>query len=104
VKVVEVTPAAKRDLLAIWDYIAAVNQSAADRVIKKIVSVVNRLARQTGLGGRCDELRAGMRQFPVRPYEYVVFYEASDDGIRVIRVLHGRRDFPTVFRDEPPQE
>jgi plasmid stabilization system protein ParE len=34
----------------------------------------------------------------------VIFFRPLDDGMRLIRVLHGSRDIPAVFRREPPDE
>jgi toxin ParE1/3/4 len=99
---VELTSAAKRDLNAIWSYIAADNLSAADRVVRRIDHFAQKLSRQAGIGVRCDHLAVGLRQFPVRPFDYVIFYRPIDDGIRIIRVLHGRRDIAGVFQNEPP--
>lgn len=42
-----------------------------------------------------DELAPGMRSFPIG--RYVVFYMPLEDGIDVIRVLHGARDIEAVF-------
>lgn len=40
-----------------------------------------------------------MRSFPV--FRYVVFYRPLDDGITVVRVLHGSRDLETQeYADE----
>ena len=37
-----------------------------------------------------------MRSFPVG--RYIVFYMPLDDGVVVIRVLHGSRDIDAIFR------
>jgi toxin ParE1/3/4 len=50
------------------------------------------------IGRSRDELAPGMRSFPVG--RYVVFYLPLDDGIDVVRVLHGARDIETVFNPE----
>ena len=40
-----------------------------------------------------------MRSFPVKRYRnYLIFYRPSRDGIEVIRILHGARDFRRYFR------
>jgi plasmid stabilization system protein ParE len=44
------SPAARLDLLDIWEYIARDSVEAADRVIEKIHSEMRELARQPGLG------------------------------------------------------
>lgn len=40
-----------------------------------------------------------MRSFPVG--RYIVFYMPLDDGVVVIRVLHGSRDIDAIFRVQP---
>lgn len=46
---------------------------------------------------RSSRLR-NLRQFPVKSYEdYLIFYRPTDDGIEVLRVLHGRRDIEAIF-------
>jgi len=48
-------------------------------------------------GTRRDELRRGLRTFPVG--SYLVFYFIVEDGIEIVRVLHGRRDIESIFSD-----
>jgi plasmid stabilization system protein ParE len=31
---------------------------------------------------------------------YVIFYEAIDDGVRIVRVLHGSRDTTAQFDED----
>ena len=31
---------------------------------------------------------------------YVIFYQPTDEGIEVVRVIDGRRDLPRAFRQE----
>jgi toxin ParE1/3/4 len=36
--------------------------------------------------------------YPVRGFErHLVFYRERDDGIEIVRVLHGARDIPSVM-------
>jgi toxin ParE1/3/4 len=51
------------------------------------------------MGRTRDELAAELRSFPVG--RYVVFYMPLDDGVDVIRVLHGSRDIDAIFRAQP---
>jgi toxin ParE1/3/4 len=37
----------------------------------------------------------GLRSFPVQTH--VIFYLAQQDGIEVVRVLHGSRDIPSLI-------
>jgi hypothetical protein len=45
-----------------------------------------------------DELAADLRSFPFG--RYVIFYEPIEDGIDVVRVLHGARDIDAVFGED----
>ena len=42
-----------------------------------------------------EELHPGLRSFLHE--EFVVFYLTVEDGIDVVRVLHGRRDLDSAF-------
>jgi toxin ParE1/3/4 len=44
---------------------------------------------------------SNVRQWPIKGYElYLIFYRPTDDGIEVLRVLHGRRDIRAVLEGE----
>ena len=64
------------------------------------------LARFPQLGAQHPCLPESLRQircFPVKRFAtFVVFYLVKDDGIEVIRVLHGARNMPAVFAAEEP--
>jgi toxin ParE1/3/4 len=45
-----------------------------------------------------DELAPGVRSFPFG--RYVVFYVPRNDGVDVVRVLHGARDIDAGFNPE----
>ena len=84
------SPAARRDLDDIWDYIAADTPTAADDFIDQVVAKCRQYARQPEMGELRSDLFPGVRQFPVG--RYIVFYRAQTNGIELIRVLHGARD------------
>jgi toxin ParE1/3/4 len=83
------------DLDAIRDDIARHNPSAADRVREELFSTLELLASQPYIGEQRDDLSPRLRMFTVRPY-VILFYPAAD-GIHVARIVHGARDFPTLF-------
>jgi toxin ParE1/3/4 len=89
-------PLAELDLLEIWDYIADDSLDRADDFLDRIEEKLRLLARNSGIGRRREELFLGLRSFPVG--NYVVFYQAVEDGIDVIRILHGSRDIEEIFR------
>ena len=48
------------------------------------------------MGRRRDDLRPGLRSFPVGAY--VAFYQIVGDVVEIVRVFHGRRDIEGEFR------
>jgi toxin ParE1/3/4 len=86
---------ARGDLLEIWRYIAADNESAADRFIDLLTQRFQLLGKNPSLGGNRDELRTGYRSFPVG--QYVVFYRVAEPGVQIMHVVHGRRDLETIL-------
>jgi toxin ParE1/3/4 len=93
------TSAAHRDLEGIAKYIGAHNPSAADRVIDALIETFSLLAENASLGALRDDLRAGLRVFsPPRPaHNYVVLYYDAPEGIEVIAVYHGAREWPELI-------
>ena len=91
-------PLAETDILEIWDYIADDSLAAADRWVDQVDKQFRVLATQPMMGRARDELAPGVRSFPFG--RYVVFYVPLDDGIDVVRVLHGARDIDAVFNAE----
>ena len=79
----------------IWLYIAQDNPDAADKLIRAIVSRFVTLASMPLIGRQREELSPNLRSFPVG--RYVVFYRPMENGMEIVRVLHGARDFPPLF-------
>ncbi len=82
---------ARADLDAIYDHIAAEAGDAADRLVTTIRQAV------TGLRDypfRAPEWFPGTRKLSVGGY--AVIYRVTDDRIEIGRILHLRRDLPTL--------
>jgi toxin ParE1/3/4 len=90
-----VSDEARSDLDEIWFYIAQDNPDAADAFIRAVISRFPRLAKMPHLGRLREELSSHLRSFPVG--RYVIFYRPFDNGIEIVRVLHGARDLPPLF-------
>jgi len=92
------TPLAREDLKQIGRYIAreSRDRSIALRFLDSIEQKLRLHATQPEMGERRRDLGAGVRHFSVG--HYVVFYRPTADGIEVLRVLHGSRDIPSVWR------
>jgi toxin ParE1/3/4 len=89
-----ITERAELDLDEIGDYIAQqADEERAEAVLRTIAQKIQLHANTPFLGQSRNELLEGMRSFTV--YRYIVFYRPLEEGIRVIRVLHGSRDLET---------
>lgn len=80
----------------IWAYVAQDNETAADNLIDEIESTLGLLARNPRLGQSVEQYRAELRRFTVG--NYLLFYEPLDDGIRLVRFLHGARRMDDLLR------
>lgn len=90
------TRQARSDVLDIWEYIAADNTAAADKLLLRLDEVVRLLAEQPELGSRQDKYRVGLRCMPVG--NYLIFYDQVPDAIRVLRILHGARRWEDLIQ------
>ena len=87
---------AELDALEIWVHVARRDPAAADRLVDRFTSVIARLAEQPLMGRAADHLLPGLRSFPSG--EYLIFYRPDEEGVCVVRVLHGaRRITPELF-------
>jgi toxin ParE1/3/4 len=67
----------------------------ADKHLRDIDSICDRLLDQPDLGRTRDDLLPGMRSFLARPH--VVFYKQSAQEIHLVRVMHQRHDVDAAF-------
>ncbi len=87
---------AEGDLTDIWVFVAQDNAEAADRLVGQLQEKCRFLAGSPKVGRQRPELDSLIRRFAVG--NYVIFYRESANGIEVARVLHSRRDIPSLFR------
>ena len=90
------TPEAEDDLWEILVYIARDNEDAAFRLIDSIDERFQMLAQFAGGGQSRPELLPNVRSFPVG--RYLIFYRPIEDGIEVLRVVHGSRNLRRLFK------
>jgi toxin ParE1/3/4 len=92
------SPEADSDLDSIWHYVATKSGSfdIADRFIDSITQRFFLLANHPNIGrARDEDLRLGLRSFPVG--EYVIIYRILDEDVLILRVLRGSRDIEALF-------
>jgi len=89
------TKPARQDLRDIWLRIAQDDVSAADRMLERMERTVLMLAENRELDERQDRHRPGLRRFVLG--SYLIFYQPTREGIRVIRILHGARRWENLL-------
>jgi toxin ParE1/3/4 len=92
-------PNVEVELDDIWYHTAKESRSieTADRVIDAITERFFLLANYPHAGRRRDEdLRPGLRSFPVG--EYVIIYRVEGEDVLILHVLRGSRDIEAFFR------
>lgn len=86
---------ARRDLIAIADYIATDDPVAALDVLDRIDSIVGRLADhpRSGRPGRIAETR----ELVIPETPYIVAYRVRDERVQILRILHAARKWPLLI-------
>lgn len=98
----EFTLLASQDLDEIHDYIAERSPQRALHFIDRLQKRCFSLADTPGQGRRRDELAAGLRS--VAEGNYVIFYRRIEEGVMIMRVLHGARDIQSLFANAESEE
>src|SRR5687767_11389857 len=93
------SPLAEEDLQGISEYIAQRNPVAAKRFLKYIRKTFATLAALPGLGAAWEGTRIpDLRFWPLPRYKnYVIFYCPINNGVEILRVVHGARDLSKLF-------
>ena len=91
------SPEAQEDLLDIWHFGANEwSPEQADRHLREIDDMCDRLCHDPKLGHKRDDLIPGLYSIYIRPH--LIFYEISPVAISIVRVLHERFDITVRFR------
>lgn len=95
-------PEAATDLDNIWYYIAKESGSLerADRLIDAITERFYLLSTHPRLGRKRDDLRVGLRSYPVG--DYVIIYRVTEtDDVLISYVSHSRQDLQRLIGSRP---
>lgn len=85
------TPAAKSDLIDIWNYtVNTWGEVQAEKYLLEIQTALEHLAANPEIGKQRPEIAIGYYSFPVE--KHMIFYLCSNGFIDIIAVLHGRMD------------
>ncbi len=93
-----VAPAARDDLLGIWQYYAGEigDPDLADRMVNEIVSAFHTVSRTPGIG----HLRSDLSEEPLRFWtvrKYLIIYRSETTPVEIARVLHSARDVQAIL-------
>ena len=101
---VVIAPEAREDLKHIWRYLAnEASLGTADRVREKVLATFDTLARHPGIGHKREDLTAlAVRFYAV--YQYLVIYSYDSEALRILSVIHGKRDVATLLEERFAQE
>ncbi len=94
-RTVHVADTAKVDLQNIWDYVANHDANAADKLVRELVEKFSLLRDFPHIGREQNGLLINLRSFVVK--DYLIFYQPLDDGIEILRVMHGAQDIGSIF-------
>jgi addiction module RelE/StbE family toxin len=90
---------ARNDLKQIHDYIAKDSKYYARKVIQEIVAKTEALTELPKIGRIVPEISdQNIRELIV--YSYRLIYEMSGTGVEILAIIHGRRDFNSVWDAE----
>lgn len=89
---------AAQDIENIWKYVAPNNLKAANRLFDTLRESFPKLAKFPQMGRERSELAPFLRSFLVK--NYLIFYRPIDEGIEIVRILHGSQEIETIFQDE----
>lgn len=97
------SPAAEDDLGEIWNYYSQVaSLEVAEKLVREIEIAADRAADNPLLWQLRQDivprLPGGLRSIPLHPY--IIFYQLHEDELRIVRVLHQRRDVASILADE----
>ena len=90
---------AKRDLKQIFDYIAKDSIYYAKNVTQNIVAKTETLTDFPEIGRVVPEISdTNVRELFV--YSYRLIYEIAPDSIEILALIHGKRDFSGLDRND----
>ena len=89
------TRQAREDLIDIWLHIAADDLGAADRVLDRLELAAMNLTDNPRMGPARDDIRRGLRYLVSGTF--LILYQVAEDGVEIVRLVHGRRDLFGLF-------
>ena len=95
---VVLSPLARHDIEAIWDYIAHENLDAADRLIRSFEAAFSRLADFPQIGHRRPDLTPHPLLF-WSMHRLLIVYHPTPAAVLIVRILSGYQDLVEALSD-----
>ena len=99
-----ILPAAENDLSEIGDYFDERNDTLSHRFYGQFWKTVQTLTASPNLGERCrfrNPATKDMRVWQVDGFSnYLIFYRLNGEQLEILRILHGARNYETMFNEE----
>jgi toxin ParE1/3/4 len=102
--------AAREDILRQYFYYMIEKDAvrAAERFLDAVQSATEMLCRMPRAGAPKilgNPLLSGLRSWPIKGFPAMrIYYLHSGDDLRIVRVLHGKRDIDPLFEEETADE
>lgn len=92
-----VSDRANADLRDIWQYIAAADPDAADRVLLRLDERMQVLQRFPRIGPARSDIRRGMRMLVEGNYLILYEFDTRRDEVEIVAIVDGRRELSGLF-------
>lgn len=105
-----IRPAARDDIIRQfrWYLVEQDAPNAAFRFLDAVDESVEQLLSMPHMGtpkGLSNPALEGLRMWPVKGFEELfIFYLVRGETLRVVRILHGKRDINRILKNEPPED
>ena len=97
-------PQVIRDLIDLATYIAEDNLEASDLFLQAAEETFKQLAKMPQMGKITQFFNpslTGIRQQGIKGFrKYLVFYFPIDEGVEILRVIHGARDIEAILDED----
>lgn len=88
---------ASQDLNQIADYFAETNLEAGEQFFSEFNRKCKQLVAFPHSGKSYSEIYPGLKGLSLG--NYILFYRILENGIEILRVVSGRRNLPSLFKD-----
>ena len=88
------------DLEEIWLHFVEKSQKTAHKVLKQITDKCHQILEFPKIGLERNEVLLSLRSMPSG--KFIIFYQETDFGVEIVRVVHSSRNIEQVFDEMIP--